>query len=404
MPNNYFDASLYAISEGTGADASDVNTPMSALEVSFDILPAPHANAPTTKGFGEVFSIEAATALLHPPTAGQIQNQALNYADDTGSANTYVIAPTPAITAYAAGQRFSFKATEANTGASTLAVSGKAATPIKNRDGTDIGADIIPVDGVISVVHDGTNFQIDGIVSTTDAVILNDPTLAGVSQTNPTSEYAVKTYVDSITPPDATTTIKGIVELATNTETKTGTDTVRSVVPAGLTAMLASPKPIGSVAPSTVAATTISATGQMTSTVADGTPPLVVASTTEVANLKAAAATLADTATNHGVLKVKVVEIGDWDMDTDASKVVAHGLAYGTIRSLEVMIRPDVGLSSLRPITVGNDGIDGELQGWVDNVSSSGVAMVRLTGGDFDGATYDETSYNRGWITIFYVD
>jgi hypothetical protein len=42
-----------------------------------------------------------------------------------------------------------------------------------------------------------------------------------------------------------------------------------------------------------IAATTISASGQITSTVADGTSPLVVTSTTEVANLKAAAATLA---------------------------------------------------------------------------------------------------------------
>ena len=35
------------------------------------------------------------------------------------------------------------------------------------------------------------------------------------------------------TPPDASTTVKGIVELATNAETQTGTDTVRAVTPAG---------------------------------------------------------------------------------------------------------------------------------------------------------------------------
>lgn len=34
--------------------------------------------------------------------------------------------------------------------------------------------------------------------------------------------------------PDATTTVKGIIELATNAETQTGTDTVRGVTPAGL--------------------------------------------------------------------------------------------------------------------------------------------------------------------------
>lgn len=36
------------------------------------------------------------------------------------------------------------------------------------------------------------------------------------------------------TPPDASTTVKGVVELATSAETQTGTDSVRAVTPAGL--------------------------------------------------------------------------------------------------------------------------------------------------------------------------
>lgn len=39
-------------------------------------------------------------------------------------------------------------------------------------------------------------------------------------------------------PPDATTTVKGVVELATNAETTTGTDTVRAVTPAGVQAAI----------------------------------------------------------------------------------------------------------------------------------------------------------------------
>jgi hypothetical protein len=52
----------------------------------------------------------------------------------------------------------------------------------------------------------------------------------------------------------------------------------------------------GTVSATTGSFTTISASGQVTSTVVTGTAPLVVASTTEVANLKAATATLADAA------------------------------------------------------------------------------------------------------------
>lgn len=59
---------------------------------------------------------------------------------------------------------------------------------------------------------------------------------------------------------------------------------------------LAAPGPIGGTTPSTGAFTTISASGQVTSTVSTGTPPFVIASTTQVANLYAARAALADAA------------------------------------------------------------------------------------------------------------
>lgn len=52
-------------------------------------------------------------------------------------------------------------------------------------------------------------------------------------------------------------------------------------------ATFAAPGAIGGTTPGSVAATTISATGQITSTLATGTAPLVVASTTNVANLNA---------------------------------------------------------------------------------------------------------------------
>ncbi|MFL1477881.1 hypothetical protein [Pseudomonas grimontii] len=42
----------------------------------------------------------------------------------------------------------------------------------------------------------------------------------------------------SLTPPDASTTVKGIVELATSTETQGGTDAAKAVTPAGLASVL----------------------------------------------------------------------------------------------------------------------------------------------------------------------
>src|SRR5690606_22437613 len=42
-------------------------------------------------------------------------------------------------------------------------------------------------------------------------------------------------------------------------------------------------------------------------------------------------------------LKKKIVEIGDWNMDANPSKDVAHGLgsSYKKIRSISVMVRDD---------------------------------------------------------------
>lgn len=80
---------------------------------------------------------------------------------DTGAADAYAIAPAPAITAYVAGQLFRFKAVNANTGASTLAVSGLAVKPIKRNDGTTaLAAGDIAAGSYVEVQYDGTNFRL----------------------------------------------------------------------------------------------------------------------------------------------------------------------------------------------------------------------------------------------------
>jgi hypothetical protein len=58
---------------------------------------------------------------------------------------------------------------------------------------------------------------------------------------------------------------------------------------------------VGATAPTTGAFTTISASGVITSTVATGTAPFTVASTTQVANLNAATAGTATNATNTAI-------------------------------------------------------------------------------------------------------
>lgn len=96
-----------------------------------------------------------------------------DYKLDTGAADAYVITPSPLIGAYTTGQIFTFKAANTNTGASTLAVNGFAATPIKKLDGATalIAGDIV-AGQIVEVEFDGTNFQMTSPPANTTAIAL----------------------------------------------------------------------------------------------------------------------------------------------------------------------------------------------------------------------------------------
>jgi hypothetical protein len=100
-------------------------------------------------------------------------------------------------------------------------------------------------------------------------------------------------------------------------------------------------------------------------------------------------------------LKIKVLEIGDWNMDSTATLTVAHGLSDWTkIRSIEVSILNDAS-GRIYPIAGAADSTTGALSGGY-NVGSPNVILYRTPSGIFDGAGFDSTSFNRGWITIIY--
>ena len=85
-------------------------------------------------GSQKISSLADGTAHTDAVNAGQIQDGGLIFqATDSGSANTYAIALTPAVTAYVAGQVFHFKAGNTNTGASTLNVNALGTKNIKKR-------------------------------------------------------------------------------------------------------------------------------------------------------------------------------------------------------------------------------------------------------------------------------
>lgn len=98
-------------------------------------------------------------------------------------------------------------------------------------------------------------------------------------------------------------------------------------------------------------------------------------------------------------LRFKVVQIGDWDMDTDATASVAHGLTLANIRSVSALIRNDAD-TAVNDITTDINAGTGTS---ASRATATHVVLDRLTGGSFDSTSYDSTSFNRGWVTIWYV-
>lgn len=93
-------------------------------------------------------------------TAGQVVGGALTWCGSAGgTANALTLTPAIAITAYAAGQRFSFVAASSNTGAATLAVSGLVTKAIQ-RDGAALTAGMVASGKPYEVIYDGTQFQL----------------------------------------------------------------------------------------------------------------------------------------------------------------------------------------------------------------------------------------------------
>lgn len=98
----------------------------------------------------------------------------------------------------------------------------------------------------------------------------------------------------------------------------------------------------------------------------------------------------------------KIVEITNWDMDTNATKSVAHGFADITkIRGFSVMIRNDAG--TIVSFIQGDIDNNGASDAYINYIDTTNIAMTRVAAGAYDAASYNGTG-TRGWITFKYVD
>jgi hypothetical protein len=102
-----------------------------------------------------------------------------------------------------------------------------------------------------------------------------------------------------------------------------------------------------------------------------------------------------ETGTGGVTIHKKVIEIGDWNMDTSATVEVSHGLTLSNIIAAQVAIRADSG-SNL--VMLAPQGLT------IISCGETSVYIERTEGGVYDSASYASTGYNRGWIIIEYAD
>lgn len=152
-----------------------------------------------------------ATARTQYLSMGQYQDQSGKYYTSTGTANTYAVTASPAITAYSSGQSFCVNFHVTNTGTSTVNINTLGAKSlVKNGSVAMTSGDII-ANAIYTIVYNGTNFQVLNYNISTTAII--DDYIDGVASA--TIATGDKVLFKDITDSDAlkTDTVLGILKL-----------------------------------------------------------------------------------------------------------------------------------------------------------------------------------------------
>ncbi|MAG97449.1 MAG: flagellar hook-associated protein FlgK [Alphaproteobacteria bacterium] len=109
-------------------------------------------------------------------------------AADSGAANAYVLDLSPNVTSLSAGDTFTFRAANANTGASTLVIDALGAVAIQ-QDGAALTGAEIGGSAIVTVQYDGTQFQ---LISRTAALSNGDASGAVAMQQIQDADIAFK--------------------------------------------------------------------------------------------------------------------------------------------------------------------------------------------------------------------
>jgi hypothetical protein len=188
----------------------------------------------------KITGLGAATAAADAVRFSQLQGSADKLLTVTGT-DTYVATASPALTAYAAGNLFSFVVPNTNSSASTINIDGLGAKAITRTGSTALVAGDMVATEVVIVVYDGTRFQLINANSFTNLLVSGTLTYGGVTLTNAVTGTG-KMVLDTsptVNNPTVTNYVESVVAIGTVSSSNTIALTNGTVQTATLTASTA---------------------------------------------------------------------------------------------------------------------------------------------------------------------
>jgi len=199
----------------------------------------PTANIPM--GTYKITGLGAGTVATDAVRLGQLQNFSTSTLITVAGTDTITGTVSPSLTAYTAGQIFSFVVGATNTGAVTLNIDGLGAKAVTRTGAIALVAGGMVTGQVALVEYDGTRFQLLDPNAFTDLLISGALTYGGVTLTNAVTGTG-KMVLDTsptVNNPTVTNYVESVVAIGTVTSSSTLSLTSGTVQTATLTASTA---------------------------------------------------------------------------------------------------------------------------------------------------------------------